>query len=458
MTDPAKAATMQEKTIEALKDGSFRNNVVKSLKAFGGSPNKIRHLELWGQEQILTLDYFVDRLDEWLETFPNLCEIFFSTNGQAGPEKILRLITELEKHATHEIRFSLQWSYDGSYSGENLRHDTDNNVINNLTYVLTELNNIPLEKVKVQMYLHGVVSFELIKHLNGDMEKIKAYWEEGIKTAASMPALCWNKNVDVGGNFSIAEEVPYSCSTEEALDYYDFLLKSSAVGGSLQGLEFLSSQWSRILNNEFGEKSSENLDDVINWLNQIASSNNLEEMDLITRKLTNGFYCGTGVSELKIMWDGTLVTCQNSVFETTKDFINKDITIMNEVKRSWVDKGFFINPITATPEEIKKYKYLFMVGRKSTFWHTFTTNVVKLHYLSLCGQVSRSYARDLKQLLKHAYLMSFINQCGYNNAVTSGSLWTKDTGILRRYGNGFAKFCEELESNNRINNSGSRGH
>lgn len=246
------------------------------------------------------------------------------------------------------------------------------------------------------MYLHGVVSFDLIKHLNGDMEKIKAYWEEGIKTAASMPALCWNKNVDVGGNFSIAEEVPYRCSTEEALDYYDFLLKSSAVGGSLQGLEFLSSQWSRILNNEFGEKGTESLDSIIDWLNSVASSDNLEGMDLVTRKLTNGFYCGTGVSELKIMWDGTLVTCQNSVFETTKDFINKDVNIMNEVKRSWVDKGFFINPITATPEEIKKYKYLFMVGRKSTFWHTFNTNIVKLHYLSICGQVSRSYARDLK--------------------------------------------------------------
>lgn len=448
--DLKRAAELQKATIQALKDGSFKDNAVKTIKAFGGSPNDIRRIELWGQEQILTLDYFIDGLQDWLDAFPNWNEFSFSTNGQAGPDKIVRLIKTLDELLEHPMDFGLQWSYDGSYSGSELRHDTDNKVIKNLKTVLAELNQTPLKNINVEFYLHGVVSFDLIKHLNGDMEKIKAYWDECRKTAASLPDLSWNKNVRMYGSFSVAEEVPYHCSVEEGLEYFDFLNKSYACGGCLQGMEFLSNQWSRIIDFAFPDKKDYTLDEIVEWLNDVVNGSD-ETMNSITRELTNGFYCGTGVSELKIMYDGTLVNCQNSIFETSLDNIDEEVNIPNEVKRTWVKKNWFINPQTASKEDLEKYKYMFMTGRRSTFWHTWNTTIAKMHYMSLNGQISFSYRDDLKMLIRHAYIVTYINQCMYNNSIYTGSMWTKDTGIIRRYCNGFAEFSERKENNVRLN-------
>lgn len=448
--DTKRAAELQRNTIQALKDGSFKDNAVKSIKAFGGSPNDIRRIELWGQEQILTLDYFIDGLQDWLDAFPNWHELSFSTNGQAGPDKIVRLIKTLDELTDRPMYFGLQWSYDGSFSGSELRHDTDNKVIKNLKIVIDELNKTPLKNVEVEFYLHGVISFGLIRHLGGDLEKIKAYWDECRATAESLPALSWNRQVKVFGSFSVAEEVPYHCSTEEGLDYFDFLVKSYTCGGCLQGLEFLCGQWSRILDFAFPEKKNYTLDEIVDWLNEVKKDDG-ESMDFVTREMTNGFYCGTGVSELKIMYDGTLVNCQNSIFETSEDNIDEEINIANEVKRSWVKKNWFINPQTASKEDIERYKYMFMTGRRSTFWHTWNTTIAKMHYMALNGQISHLYKDDLKMLINHAYIVTYINQCMYNNAIYTGSMWTKDTGIIRRYCNGFAEFSERKENNIRLN-------
>lgn len=449
--DTKRANDLQKKTIQALKDGSFKENAVKSVKAFGGSPNDIRRIELWGQEQILTLDYFIDGLGGWLEAFPNWHELSFSTNGQAGADKIVRLIKTLDELSDRPFHFGLQWSYDGSYSGSELRHDSDNKVIKNLKKVIEDLNQVPLKNVEVEFYLHGVISFELIKHLNGDLEKIKSYWDECRKTAEELPALGWNRNVKVFGTFSVAEEVPYHCSTAEGLDYFDFLIKSYACDGCLSGLEFLCGQWSRIIDFAFPEKKNYTLDEIVTWLNNVRKDSFSDSMNFVTRELTNGFYCGTGVSELKLMYDGTLVNCQNSIFETTEDNIDPEVTLQNEVKRSWVKKNWFINPQTASEEDLARYKYMFMTGRRSTFWHSWNTTIAKMHYMALNGQISHLYRDDLKLLINHAYIITYINQCMYNNAIYTGSMWTKDTGIIRRYANGFAEFSERKENNIRLN-------
>ena len=123
--NPQHAAQLHKNTIQALKDGSFRKNVINTLTLMGETPNTINHMELWGQEQILTLDYFIDDLPGWLEDFPNWTGLFFSTNGQTGADKIVRLIQALE-NSGRGMHFSLQWSYDGSYSSKNIRHDSEN--------------------------------------------------------------------------------------------------------------------------------------------------------------------------------------------------------------------------------------------------------------------------------------------------------------------------------------------
>ena len=87
--NPKAAAELQKNTIQALKDNSFCDNAKKTVIAMGGTPNDIIRIELWGQEQTLTLEHFYGNIEHWLDTFPNWSELSFSTNGQAFPENRL---------------------------------------------------------------------------------------------------------------------------------------------------------------------------------------------------------------------------------------------------------------------------------------------------------------------------------------------------------------------------------
>lgn len=449
------ARTMQKNTIQALKDGSFRKNARRSLICMKESPNNIQRIELWGQEQILTLDYFIDDIDGWLDDFPNWTTLFFSTNGQTGADKIIRLIKALE-NSGRGMHFSLQWSYDGSYSSQHIRHDTDIKVIQTLSSVLEQLNDIRLENLTIDMYLHGVVSFQLIKELGGDINKIKEYWDDAAAEAKKLWKINRNKNVNIPMDFSIAEEIPYACSVEEALAYHDFLVKSATIEGNLSGLNYLSNQWSAIATMMLGDDRRQyTLDEVTEWLNDKLNKSDVdwEEFELLTTKMSNGYYCGNGVSEYKILYDGTLVNCQNSIFDTIEDSIDSEKNISNEVRRHWIRKGLFLKPDEATEEEKEKYKYIWRTAKSKTFWHTWNNTFNLLYYLTAANQTSPLYKGKLKNIINHAYIISYINQCHFNNATMTGSMWTKDTGIIRRYANGFAYYMEEDENNMRKNSN-----
>lgn len=184
---------------------------------------------------------------------------------------------------------------------------------------------------------------------------------------------------------------------------------------------------------------------------------NDEEMRLeINRQLSSFFFCGSVVGELKIMYDGTLVNCQNSIFETDPDNITPDDDlIVHGAKMTWAKKGFYLNPITASKEEIEKLKYIFSVGRSSTFWHMFNTNITQLHFLSISGQIDPIYAKDFHLLIEHAFICTYLNQCYYNNGIRTGSMWLKDTGALRKCCNGVAQQSAIFEINSMKN--GERG-
>jgi hypothetical protein len=441
---PKEVVNIQQKTIEALKDGSFCTNAVNSVIAMGSSPNEIFQIDLWGQEQTLTLEHFYGRISEWLDAFPNWNKTFFSTNGQAYPEKIVALIQALDNALDREFKISIQWSYDGSYSGESLRHDEDNKVIKNLTYVIEELNKIKLNHLFVDMHLHGVVSFDLIRHLDGDINKIKEYWDECNKVAGMLPTLSLNKRVHIAPYFSTADEAPYPASTQDGFDFYDFYMKSAIVGADGLGLTFFSGQWIHCLHRAFPETQNMSLTQAITWLYENMHRDDMRE--IINNQLSTGFFCGNGVGELKLMYDGSLVSCQNSIFERDVEKIEpEDNLVAYGIKKTWAQKHYYFNPATATPEEIMKYKYIYSTGRTQTFWHTFNTTITKLYYLSQAGQINPIYENDFEALIKHAFISTFLNQCAYNNAIWTGSMWTKDTGILRKYCNGVAAVSERHE-------------
>ena len=449
LNNPQYANELQKNTIQALEDGSFIKNIQESLKRIHCSANNIETISLWGQEQTLTLEHFTNHIKEWIEAFPSVRKIDFSTNGISGEDKIIDLITALDSIVEKSFIFDLQFSYDGEYSSTKIRHDEEQQSIKTMLKLINKLNNIQLNNVKVSLCVHGVISFQLLRALQGDLDKIKSFWEDGDKKCKEIEQKIINKNVHFHAFFSCAEEVPYNCSKEDALLYTDFYRKSLYTN-KMCGINFLNSMWSRTIRNDENHMP---LNEMVFSILEQFNHNSPSDLKEITRWLSNHFYCGNGVHELKIMYDGTLVNCQNSIFETTLDGIKKEnLTLSDYVKKSWATNHYFINLLTASQDEIDDYLYKWKTGCEDTFWFTFNNVIIMMSLLSYSGQIDPFYSKDFQTLVNHAFIITYINQCHYNNAMFTGSLWLKDTGIIRRYGNGLAFISEREENNDKTNN------
>ena len=454
--NPARANELQKATIQALQDGSFRENVKNAIMRFGTPPSQIYRMELWGQEPTLTLQHFTADLENWLKDFPSLDTIFFSTNGVAFPEKLIDLIMTMEKVANRPINLQIQFSYDGDYSSANIRGDKDVKVLQHFKTVADACNNVKFNHVNVEFFLHGVVSFELVRTIGNDEDKIHQYWDAFDELAIEINELNRNRKIHIFPKVSVTEEMPYKCSAEDGVMMYNFFYKSLMhnIKNAPLDLFHLASHFSRVITKGWPNDRHEDLDTIMtNIMQSLQDPFFLIDNSVLTKTLSNGFFCGSGSGELKIMYDGTLVSCQNSIYETDFDGLDCSLTdIETATKKSWIEHNIFLNTRTCSDEDIEYYRYKFMTGRSQTFWHVFNTTLSTIYYLAKSKQISFLYLENPLKMVKHAFILSFINQCYYNNGILTGSMWAKDTGIIRRYCNGIADILEEYEDCNRRKN------
>jgi hypothetical protein len=131
-------------------------------------------INFWGQEPTLTFDSFRSRLEEWLDTFPNINYIFFSTNGGTDPNILYNLITDLDKTIDHDLKIDIQISYDGIWSCLNQRMIDPEVIKNNHKILVEKINNTILKHTTVRFTWHGVLNFELMYYLL-DNNKVEEY-------------------------------------------------------------------------------------------------------------------------------------------------------------------------------------------------------------------------------------------------------------------------------------------
>ena len=85
----------------------------------------------------------------------------------------------------------------------------------------------------------------------------------------------------------------------------------------------------------------------------------------------SGMFCGNNVGELKIMYDGTLINCQNHIFEKDINNIPNDNSFENNVKRSLAEHHYFCNPLLDDDETINKNLDLFFTAKHDSFLFIF---------------------------------------------------------------------------------------
>lgn len=447
----ANSADLQKKTIAALQDGTFLANIDKVLNRIDQSTSQISNMAFWGQEPTLTLQYITEHIEEWFTYFPNWEEVMFSTNTISHMDRIYDFAMALDKHCkVPTFNLNLQCSYDGDYSTNNLRKGSASTIHDNIKWLIEKFNDVRFEKVKVRLVHHGVLSLDLLSKLQTP-EAILEYSNHMVDWGREFNLLNHNRRVETFSEVDIALENPVEACTMDGLRLKNFCAISNRLNPSkrhsfnyklgdvdpAQGL--YKSAWTplHMVKDTINRFGCESLDELIDAIMQDP----FMKRDVF-EALNNHLYCGNGWGELKIMYDGTLVNCQNHIFETQEEFINDpDERILN-VKKALASHNYFVNGITASEAELDKYYKLFYNGKHTSFEFTFKNVLMLMKMLSIVGQIDESYY-DYRKMVKHAMLIAIMGCCSYNNFIMTGSLFMRHTGYIRLLANGYLDYVIE---------------
>ena len=160
-------------------------------------------------------------------------------------------------------------------------------------------------------------------------------------------------------------------------------------------------------------------------------------------------FCGSNILNLKIMYDGTIIFCQNNIFETKKQFLKSSDENYN-LKNQFIN-NYFINPLIDENYKQKILKvYDIFQEAKISFRMVLDFIMTEMYWLSKAGQIDMKYSLEKKELLKHALLIAIHNNCPYNNYIVSKTMYAKPLGYLRLVCNGFMDLIETEYNNTQI--------
>ena len=439
---------LQEENIQALKDGTFLKNIELDLTLLGENPITITDIAFWGQEPTLTLQYITENLEQWVDLFPNWRNTMFSTNGMANGEKIVDFVKKLDSVLKHNFSLEVQISYDGNESTQDIRKADSDKILNTASYILKELNKVNLKNVNMRIFLHGVVSLELLDRLDS-FEKIYNYNKNLVDVIKVLKEINFNKKVEFLPGIGIGLEAPVDASTEYGLKLFNFIKQTKKIDKNLSyGVNGLTADsivthystglvYIIDILKEFGIK------DIDEFIHLINSDNRILQLK-VNKALSNILWCGNAYSELKIMYDGTFVNCQNHIFDREVEYILKDNSIENSTKIGLATHNYYLNPLKeeTTIEHTQQYFDLFKQTKETAFFFMFCGVVNTFYWLVKNHQVDESY-NNVEKMLRHSFYITTINSCTYNNLMKTGTMYYRPTGFIRFLCNGTLDYIEE---------------
>lgn len=427
-----KGPQLQQETISALKSGKFLDNILKVLDKLDQSPANISHIALWGQEPTLTLEYLTANIDQWIKAFPHWGGCMFSTNGIANGDKIFDFIKTLDLALDHELKMEIQFSFDGEESTSNIRNANSLAIYNTIRKLLLDLNSLKLNYVQPHFYFHGVVSFDLIDRLNTP-EKIISYVKNLDEWAFELGDLNTNNMVHVDKTLSVALENPYDASSFDGQKLSNFYKNAIRINpknfktvNPIPSLLGIYTSWDMIVG-QFGAK------DLYDLIDKMCQDKKL--FNQVMEAMNNLIFCGNSFGELKLMYDGTIINCQNSIYDRDKEFLKADTDLALNMKKSWVNHHYFVNPLTDSEEVLRKHFELFETCKTSCYSFIFNSTITQMFWLSRAHQIDDSY-NDYKKLIAHAFILANFNCCTYNNQVKAGSHYLRPLSLIRMFCNG----------------------
>lgn len=421
-------STILNNTIEALKDGSYLNNIISILNKFDQPIKNIESIEIWGQEPTMTLMYLADKWEDWANSFINLDRIFFSTNGMANIDSIIYFIKQVDKYSKRQLVLNIQVSYDGEKSTNEIRGANSNIIKENISALILFLNSYQFKNIKVDIFFHGVLSNYLAKQLN-DFNKLEEYINEIDIFLNDLRSISMNKFVSIG-TMTLQNENGGEYTTEDGVILAEIMRK----------LDYIKNSKQTFINEHQCPISL----DIIGGVSEIILDKFRTDKDIINQFILNPnehtfcTFCAPLVGDLKVMYDGTIVSCQNAIYDIfgiEEDKVEKNIR--NYARISEYKHNHLFNPLTASDEIIDTYiNYVEKSMHNGVGQFMLSTLANYIYIMAKTGQVSSSYLTDFEKIKRHAFYLTNINTCYYNLVVLSGSAFTRNTSDIRLFCNG----------------------
>lgn len=440
---------LQAATMTALQDGTYLKNMEKVLERLEQSPYGIDSIAFWGQEPTLTLHLITEHLEDWLTMFPNWRHCSFSTNTMAHTERIADFVKKFDSLVDHPVDISVQLSYDGEYSTNTLRGGSDSIIYKNVMTLIESLNGYEFKHIDLSLNFHGVISFDLLSKLK-TLEAIREY----SKGLGEWTMNFYHKNTNNHVRFShagvdLSLETPYNGGVQEGLDVAHFCRMANHLNvEDVYPLQIKAGIETPLLPQEylyvFGDVC---LDRIVRACIEDVGAHSFEEAlanishDMAAKErfltsLSDVPYCGNGVHELKIMYDGTLINCQNHIYDTDVQYLPEATDIKSGTRRALATHHYFANALTDSDEILERYFMLFNSCKHSSLDFMWQTNITTMMFLAETNQIDKSYHDPIK-LIKHALIAAMLNCCSYNNQVMTGSIFLRHPGFIRILCNGY---------------------
>lgn len=437
-------------TNAAIANGSYLNIYKEAFKKYNQGTNQVKLLELWGNEPTLMLHDLNKVWSDWVQAFPNINQIEFSTNGIDCVNDIFDFILAIEKNATHYMKIAIQYSYDGFYGEtEERQHNKEKKdtqeesiVINNLLNLIDKLNKIKFKYVNIRFNLHAVLSMAIINKFNNSIEIQKIFNDYNTIINKINNSIINNRIEFFGGVF--LHENAYNWTSDDGINYCSFIKKAQ---------NFLNTK--KFSHNEDSQKEYKNIfSEVFGTLErdiiQLCHETNCHSIDKLIENFINNkdlpisCYCSSIEGQLRINYKGDLLDCHSSLYDP---FLEKDKlanTILDQARWMCKEHGRYLNIIDSSKEDIEKLVHFYSTTHDPTIVLFETQQLInRIYLMALCGQTDISYLYDFNKLKRHAFILARAYQCYNNLKCRNGSIYIRGNEEMRFFCNGILDIAEE---------------
>lgn len=412
----------------AWEDGSYLENIEKTLRALETDITKLTTLQLWGGETLLHIDDISKNIKTMFLKFPAINEILLSTNWLINIDKFFDFVVEVNKYAkAKQVKIKVQLSIDGPpgiYSEAG--HNGDWNVYrNNIKKFTTLVNNYKLNRVLIEFTMNATIKADVFLEQFTKKENILYYVNYMKDFLAEINDQCISKSLMVD------QDVTFPGMAQPALD-------TAETGKTYAQICLL---WEELRRTHFrGHPASFGF---YYGCGQINRNKALYIANIECAELLSG---------LTIIPDGTIVECSGAYIDSFKPYQDELLKInnMHEYYNAKLREAVSYNPALCSEREQEKRDWQIHSGgykdNQSTYLFYMMTIANELYE---SGQISYVYS-DKELLLRHVSALSNLITCTRENNHATRLSFVPAPSLMRRFLNGVMEIAYNQQKSNEI--------